>query len=494
MHPRLPYDVLEEIFKYLSEDINSLHNFLLINKLWCQIVIRILWKNPWSYYSLTKPTYLTFWPLITRTIVSMIPQDSKNYLLNNGIDISKFQKKNKKFPMFNYLSYCKYFSLKDLHRIRREILDIEDSYKEFILEQVIYKLFLSNTCSLSYLELLDIPLPSPPPSSSSHHHHIDIFHKSDKLFYSFAPRIFPLHITHLEIKSHISSSLLTTLSEYVNTIRVLTIDLCDNDNPGLSQLIKSQKCLTDLKIVSFLNGVFENLSNAIKEKAKMIKCIRFVGNVCISSEAIYSLNELKVLEVDLNVNDDDDDLQQQQEIYFNNNNQILLNFPQLEILNILYDDENSLSNYTSLIDSTQNSKSLKKIFINDSFTIEFNELRPYLRSIINNCGICNNLKFVKIWYSRLLLPEIEDMLKKCTGLENLLSTHAPITLNKIELNGNWRITEKILNIFLENWNSRKELDLEMNKMNICELGFFQDCNKILKEYTDKGVLKKFNYE
>ncbi|RHZ88826.1 hypothetical protein Glove_21g359 [Diversispora epigaea] len=74
---------------------------------------------------------------------------------------------------------------------------------------------------------------------------------------------------------------------------------------------------------------------------------------------------------------------------------------------------------------------------------------------------------------------------------DLLSTHSPITLNKIELNGDWRITKKILHKFLENWNSRKELGLEMN---ICALGFFQDCSKILKEYTDKGVLKKFSYE
>jgi len=55
---KLNKDVLYIIFEELYFDINhksltktkkSLHSCLLINKLWCEIAVLILWRNPWKF-------------------------------------------------------------------------------------------------------------------------------------------------------------------------------------------------------------------------------------------------------------------------------------------------------------------------------------------------------------------------------------------------------------------------------------------------------------
>ena len=40
-------DCLYEIFEYLEDDKVTLHSCLLVNRLWCEIAVRILWRNIW---------------------------------------------------------------------------------------------------------------------------------------------------------------------------------------------------------------------------------------------------------------------------------------------------------------------------------------------------------------------------------------------------------------------------------------------------------------
>ncbi|GET54013.1 hypothetical protein GLOIN_2v1870015 [Rhizophagus irregularis DAOM 181602=DAOM 197198] len=37
------------IHEEFKGDRNSLHSCLLVNKTWCEIIVPILWKNPWKY-------------------------------------------------------------------------------------------------------------------------------------------------------------------------------------------------------------------------------------------------------------------------------------------------------------------------------------------------------------------------------------------------------------------------------------------------------------
>src|SRR5215469_6651182 len=45
---QLSADCLDEIFEYLEEDKHSLYACLLVNRLWCKISVRILWRNIWN--------------------------------------------------------------------------------------------------------------------------------------------------------------------------------------------------------------------------------------------------------------------------------------------------------------------------------------------------------------------------------------------------------------------------------------------------------------
>ncbi|CAG8774874.1 13038_t:CDS:1, partial [Acaulospora morrowiae] len=44
IQPRLPSECLEEIFKYLHDDLVSLHSCALVNRSWCRIAIPLLWS------------------------------------------------------------------------------------------------------------------------------------------------------------------------------------------------------------------------------------------------------------------------------------------------------------------------------------------------------------------------------------------------------------------------------------------------------------------
>ena len=49
---QLPTDCLNEIFEYLEDDKVTLHSCLLVSRLWCKIIVKILWKFVWNYNTL----------------------------------------------------------------------------------------------------------------------------------------------------------------------------------------------------------------------------------------------------------------------------------------------------------------------------------------------------------------------------------------------------------------------------------------------------------
>ncbi|GBC11706.2 hypothetical protein GLOIN_2v1800990 [Rhizophagus irregularis DAOM 181602=DAOM 197198] len=53
---KLSQDCLIIIFEELEYDVKSLYSCLLINKLWCETVVPVLWKNPWNYLKTLKNT------------------------------------------------------------------------------------------------------------------------------------------------------------------------------------------------------------------------------------------------------------------------------------------------------------------------------------------------------------------------------------------------------------------------------------------------------
>src|SRR6266480_5846018 len=85
---QLSADCLNEIFEYVEDDL-TLHSCLLVNRLWCRVSVRILWKSIRNY----------------NTLMACLPNESREILYNNGIIISSEP------PLFNYVSFCKILSI-----------------------------------------------------------------------------------------------------------------------------------------------------------------------------------------------------------------------------------------------------------------------------------------------------------------------------------------------------------------------------------------------
>ena len=61
----LPSDCLNGIFEYLEDDKISLRSCLLVNRLWCEVSVRILWRSIKNY----------------NTLIACLPNESKEILI-----------------------------------------------------------------------------------------------------------------------------------------------------------------------------------------------------------------------------------------------------------------------------------------------------------------------------------------------------------------------------------------------------------------------------
>src|SRR6266487_3941962 len=96
--PQLPFDCLDEIFEYLDDledDEVTLRSCLLVNRLWCEISVRILWRRIRNY----------------NTLISCLPNEFKETLSKNGLITSTSILKP---PMFHYASFCRVLYVNDV--------------------------------------------------------------------------------------------------------------------------------------------------------------------------------------------------------------------------------------------------------------------------------------------------------------------------------------------------------------------------------------------
>src|SRR3954468_5935478 len=106
--PNLNRYILYLIFEELQYDKGTLYLCLSVSKLWSEIIIPILWKNPWNLKNKRDG-------LLRSVIISLLSKKSKNDLENRiGIQYStnSYQK-----PLFNYISFCRHLNLYEIDRM-----------------------------------------------------------------------------------------------------------------------------------------------------------------------------------------------------------------------------------------------------------------------------------------------------------------------------------------------------------------------------------------
>src|SRR5581483_7343199 len=113
MAPLLPADCLNEIFENLEEDKITLHSCLLVNHLWCEVSVRILWRDIWSFKCSASHKQRVE-SAILNTLITCLPSESKELLHKNEIFTSTPTSKSLRF---NYASFCKVLSINDICRM-----------------------------------------------------------------------------------------------------------------------------------------------------------------------------------------------------------------------------------------------------------------------------------------------------------------------------------------------------------------------------------------
>src|SRR5436853_195598 len=131
-------DCLYYILEYLENDKVTLYSCLIVNRLWCEVAVRILWRNGLKY----KPKTII-------TLIACLPKKSIEILHDNGIIPTPTSNP----PMFNYAAFCKNLSIDiiqyNVKWLLKRTKKTEDKVR--ILLQEILKLFMSQISSLKYL-------------------------------------------------------------------------------------------------------------------------------------------------------------------------------------------------------------------------------------------------------------------------------------------------------------------------------------------------------
>ncbi|PKK74024.1 hypothetical protein RhiirC2_847166 [Rhizophagus irregularis] len=475
--PQLLADCLNEILKYLKEDRISLYSCLLVNRLWCEISVRILWKSIWNY---NNKTYYT--------IISCLPNESKEILYNNEIIISNSILKS---PMFNYAAFCKVLSINQINYrvglfLKKQQPNISTqnlNKKVQILLQEIFKLYMKEITSLkelSFLQLTNITFYKYPGAKECLKNLTELYCRSDinnEFFYQLSKISNKIQYFTIDFKKTIISNGLTELISVQQKLKYLDIILSYGSN-------KTSKDLTD--IITLLKKFSNTLNKLILDGG-----IHFIPLSFITK--FTNLQELFLLFYSNKTFEDFKILQ-------------YIKFSKLQILKIQY----ASPNYELLINFLEiNGNNLKEFYIGDIIGESNNSLNLAIANYCSNLiklstGFkndeletlkevfigCQNLESIKIWVGGLFLNEKKAM--------EMIIKYSPKSVYEIKLNYLDCMKSKLLPEELEsffiNWKNRtskKSLSLMVinNGIDVNEVNI--ENTKIIEKYIRLGVIKKF---
>jgi len=462
---QLPADCLNEIFEYLDDEV-IFNSCLLVNHLWCEVSVQILWKNIRNY----------------NTLIACLPNKSKEILSKNKIIISTTTSKP---PLFNYVPFIKNLSINE----------IIDNVKKDIVIQEIFKMLMSQTS----LKRLDRCYP---------HYNLN------NHFLSNTPFTYPgaidclKNLTELNCYSNFHSESLYQLSQTCHNLQSLKIYFQESITDGLEDLISVQQ---NLKYLCLDMRYYDKNLTITKLPNTLIKLDLFGKDNCtIPLSFIAKFTNLQ--EIGLGFG------------FYNNNCFEKLQyaiFPQLHTLKFMrdYPKDKKLAKFienngrsleklyfedcykTSILLNSaiakfcSNLKSLYTTFINDKDESET------LKVILNNC---QQLESIKIVYDDYFADYYHGMGEYyfCLTEERLLeivAKYSPKSFYKLKIYYEYGAHSKLfsekLESFFINWTNRipqKPVSLiTISEYNSKSFVVKEENIKVIEKYIKLGVIKKF---
>jgi len=419
---RLPTDCLNEIFEWL-EDKLDLHSCLLVNHLWCEVSIPILWTSIQNH----------------NTLIACLPKESKEILYKNEIFISAPTSKS---PLFNYVTFIKSLSMNEIGGKITNLLQKHISFdndKCIMVLQEIFKMLMNqislknlnfNYLCCSFITISDIP------------------------FLTYIGAVDCLrNLSELSCCSDVQSEFFYQLSQICYHIQTLRIQFKRVISNGLSDLISIQRNLKSLVIFNDSNCENLVISSLTKLPNTLIKLDIDSGGFYLPLTFLTKFTNLRELVLSFYYHDE----------YFKYLQHVT--FPQLQILKFYYE----CPNHEYLIKFLEkNGKNLKELYIND---IDLNSLNL----TIAKC--CPNLKSLYITFNDNEMETLKAILNHCQQLESI-EIRSGHVLDSNHLNGS-----KILEVIV-NCSPRKFYELKIFLNNMLEL-FPEELEPVLISWANR---------
>ncbi|RIA92238.1 hypothetical protein C1645_820923 [Glomus cerebriforme] len=457
---KLNRDILYLIFEELQDDKNTLYSCLSVNKTWSEIIVPILWKDPWKYSKWGNDK------LLLNIIISHLSDKSKNGLKDQGIDFltNSYQK-----PLFNYIRFCRRLNLIAIDRIIDTIIYIYSKSKILIIKNEIYNLFINENTKFTHLYM---------PNKFDHQIHL----------ISGAKHCFA-DIEFFSCNTSINDNVLTGLLEICNSIKELElfIEVTDN-NYEIVKLIKAQKKLSKIHfLTNYSISPKSDESFCIILENSLIKHANTIRYFKITKPPITSMLSSFVNLITLELDDD----------YGNFRDITWLENLSLPFLQILRASRVQIKALTSLIGNTNGS--LIEIKIDYVSHDEINN-KKLIQVIYQNCP---NLEYLKLVFRNSNILELENLLIKCQHLNELffiisdlltfnwetlfiiLTKSSPISLFKFEFDFFELPKLNSLKLFFDNWKGRHPMLLQFCRIN-------KELSDLIEIYKSEGIVKQYN--
>src|ERR1051325_704277 len=215
---KLPADCLNDIIECLEWDKITLHSCLLVNRLWCEISVRILWTSVWNY----------------DTLIACLPIESKEILSTNGIITST---PTSKPPLFNYVAFIKNLEIdkiiENIFKNYQSITPLDLNHKKYLVAEEIYKLLVNQITYLKKLHFYSSTITCIPNTTFT--------------LYPGAKNCLA-NLSKLSCRSDIYPEFFYQLSHICYNIYSLKIKFANVISNGLTDLISAQKNLKCLNI------------------------------------------------------------------------------------------------------------------------------------------------------------------------------------------------------------------------------------------------------
>ncbi|GBB89017.1 hypothetical protein RclHR1_15650005 [Rhizophagus clarus] len=367
---QLPSDCLNEIFEYLEEDRSTLYSCLSVNHLWCEISVRILWRNICKFKTENNIVASS----ILSTLISCLPNESKKLLYENKVFILT---PTSKLPLFNYVAFCKVLSINFINEIVCNVLKDELLSRKRLVTEEIIKMFANQIYSLKKL-----------------------FYHNDYYYLNFSFPYFPglRDLSELRCASNLPSNFFNQLSQICRNLHTLSIDFESNYTSNeLKELISLQSNLKILTLSAYDDASWKDIIPALKNNSNAITKLylygdksdlplSFVGLLSNLQEFIFSFMDGHHFE----------DFKALQHVKFSNLQTLKFSYqcPRPEYIMKFLEN---------------NGKNLKKFFIGDCN-------RELSLSIAN---FCSNLKSLFVIFKNSELDMLKTIFINCKYLESI---------------------------------------------------------------------------